>query len=316
MTSDNTRDEDIARGLSRLQEIMDYENLASGPTLLADEAKLTTFDDFEDEVLGLLDEQIEEDTALAIVREMRGVLGLGKDKILSQLRKAGITDIGGQSLGVYFATYMRPHDVFDLKYNHNPLFNALAKLLCQRSNGKYANIGIIYSAFIRFEVMHVMANVRDIKPLDAESNDISWPELIHFGYGMYLVGLLSMTTYIGNILDDEKAISALHKIQSRQHISGRWERRKHNISEHLDLAHQAWEHGCELLHTQIAELLKIALPPEERDRRLLLGSLKALDNSRVFGLGGLGKTVRRCPCEKSAGCRLAEALPGDRYFEL
>ena len=79
--------------------------------------------------------------------------------------------------------------------------------------------------------------------------------------------------------------------------------------EACKVAEEAWEFGCELLHTQMAKLIAEGIPLngiDENDYDALKKQLKRVFRAKLFGPGGNEQKQTACICNKSGSCPIAK----------
>jgi hypothetical protein len=185
-------------------------------------------------------------------------------------------------------------DIWTLKKSSHEAFLEILKLAAKEHKDLIPQPIIAHLALLRLYVVSLLDKLE-------ESDERGMPDPAVTAYVVYAVGVALKNMEICWQTTDTKSLDRMVKIGSKGVQLRQYTEKYSAIT---GAAKKAWDHGCQLLHTQMLLLLKTKNLLEELEeanaRNILRDCAPPL---LVFG-PGTKKILDACPCDKHEGCPL------------
>lgn len=185
-------------------------------------------------------------------------------------------------------------DIWTLKKSSHEAFLEILKLAAKEHKELIPHPIIAHLALLRLYVVSLLDKLE-------ESDERGMPNPAVIAYVVYAVGVALKSMEVCWQTTDTKSLELMVKVGSRGVQLGQYTEK---FSAVTDAAKIAWDHGCQLLHTQMLLLLKTNKLFDELEeanaKKLLRDCAPSL---LVFG-PGTKKILDACPCDKREGCPL------------
>lgn len=197
-------------------------------------------------------------------------------------------------------------DIWSLKTSSTEAFFEILKLAAKDHKELIPQPAIAHLALLRFYVVSLLDKLEE-----NEGGDQPDPAVV--AYVVYAVGVALKSMDICWQTADTKSLERMVKVGSKGIQLGRYAEKYSAVTS---TAKKAWDHGCQLLHTQMLLLLKTVYLLEELEetnaRNILRDCAPPL---LVFG-PGTKKILDACPCDKREGCPLVTQYKISKRVQL
>lgn len=195
----------------------------------------------------------------------------------------------------FFSSPRADQDIWALKKSSNEMFLEILKLAAQEHRELIPQPIIAHLALLRLYVVSLLDKL--------EEDDIEGTaDPAKIAYIVYAVGVALKSMDFCWQATDTKSLERMVSVGSRGMQLGYYSAKYSAVT---GVAKQAWDHGCQLLHTQMLLLLKTITPLlKELEESSAKNRLRdSAPPHLVFG-SGTKKKLDACPCEKREGCPL------------
>ncbi|NDY58297.1 hypothetical protein G3N56_16310 [Desulfovibrio sulfodismutans] len=260
-------------------------------------------DEFLDGYISLID-------AIKIIDELNRYI-LAEENVEADLRaKYGHISKKFEEISDTFrfvrCTSPRVENIWEMKKYDRDYFNKILKIATQENKEVMKNQAIVRIALLRFYIKNVFRTMKDANFANQDGRADVLKSAISLGIGLHQIELFSEFT-------EDTFLGKFHSIGASANKKKRDEQKNSDIGA---IATEAWEYGCELLHTQLLHLFILTGVIDHSKEVSAKNKLKKVaPSSRIYGPGSK-KTIDTCPCNKEHGCPLLQKIPMRKRLDL
>ncbi len=289
------------------------EKLADLASLYVDvlpEGAISTISDYSDYVKSSLDELVEEERAIKIVKLLNRYVVQDPQLLVEEEQKNGKTSANLSKILELFSdlSEINAQNIFELKSNSYDCFIHVLKMAYKSNKHLITQFSTAHMAMLRFHVLSLLFNVDNIEK--TQSKNILMAIKV-----AYSIGYLMKEIHLCVQLDDDDYLKKMHSV-SQSRVQQNAERRDYTVQ--LNLAKSAWSEPvrCKLLHSQMLYLLEsvIGLKADLSDK-LNKELKKVAPADRKFGTVNK-KLIEICPCDDRNICPIMKQHPLDKQYDI
>jgi len=286
-------------------------NLAGGYIDLFAETSISSIDDFVEVIQESLNYYISRQYALRVVKELNRYISIWKCFTEDyKVRHGGKSNAYKEvcRIGNYIDSSPRIANVWEMKKTGKDLFNKFIAIVSDDNSDLIPKPTVARMALLRFYICHLVEKLID------ETEHDRGRDVISIKYAFEIGAALNELNLAFQLLDKD-TLKQLHTIGAR---ANKTERDSEKYKGLCDIAKEAWDFGCDLLHTQMLYLFvsngKVAL--SSKGETCVKNKLKKIaPHNRVYG-PGTEKIIDACPCDKRDQCPLIVKINPKKRYDL
>jgi hypothetical protein len=203
-------------------------------------------------------------------------------------------------------TSPKVESIWEMKQYSRRYFNKILKIATRENTEVMKSLALVRTAFLRFYIQNVFRAIKEVSLASQDSLVYMAKYAINLGIALHQIEFFSE-------FSDEQKLKIFHTIGARANKKKRDSERNKEIS---DIAKEAWDYGCELLHTQMLLLFMLTGKIDPSKEASAKNTLKKIaPPSRIYG-SGAHKTIDTCPCNKEQGCPLLQKISMPKRLDL